>query len=159
MMLNPLSMDAKDRAMLRRFPMLLMLAALFAVGCSRSGPVPANPKKVVPVTGTVHVDGAPADKVEVKLHPDSGRDEKNPTVSMDFSGPDGKFEITTYYQGDGAPPGDYTVTFRQILNTAVKPVQDELRGKYNNPANSTVKVSVSAEQESVDMGVIELTKG
>jgi hypothetical protein len=136
---------------------ILLIVLLASIGCGDSGPVPINPKKVVPVTGTIHIDGSPAEKVGIKLWPETGLDKENPTVSRGMTGADGKFAITTYYQGDGAPLGEYTLTFRQVLNTAAKPPYDELQGRYKDPGSSQHTLSVTADAEAVDMGVINLS--
>lgn len=136
---------------------ILLIVLLASTGCGNSGPVPVNAKKVVPVTGTIHIDGSPAEKVGIKLWPNGGRDTENPTASKGMTGPDGKFAITTYYQGDGAPIGEYRLTFRQVLNTFAKPARDELQGRYKERGQSTNLLSVTADVEAVDMGVINLS--
>jgi len=136
---------------------ILLVVLLASTGCGNSGPVPIDPKKVVPITGTIHIDGSPAEKVGIRLWPKAGLDTDNPTASKGMTDSDGKFAITTYYQGDGAPLGEYRLTFRQVLNTYAKPARDELQGRYNDPNASQHTASVTADVEAVDMGVIELS--
>jgi hypothetical protein len=141
----------------KKFSAILLVVLLASTGCNNSGPTPLNPKAVVPVTGTIHIDGRPAEKVGIKLWPNAGRDTENPTASQGMTGSDGKFAMTTYYQGDGVPVGEYRLTFRQVLNTYVKPARDELQGGYEEPSGSTHLLSVTADVEAVDMGVINLS--
>src|SRR5690606_10316468 len=61
----------------------------------------------VPVSGTVQINGLPAANAVVELHavgepPDSRNSRPWGIVQLD-----GTYELTTYEQGDGAPPGDY----------------------------------------------------
>lgn len=127
------------------------------IGCSNSGPVPINPKKVIPVTGIIHVDGAPTLGVKVKLAPDPmPADNKITLVTNGKTDAEGKFALTTYYQNDGAPIGDFSLLFQLDLNPAGSTV-DKFQGKYWNPHAAEHKLSVKGDEESIDMGVIELT--
>ncbi|MCA9077249.1 MAG: hypothetical protein KDA93_19640 [Planctomycetaceae bacterium] len=126
-------------------------------GCSPKGPKPVNQKDVVPVTGTVHVDGAPEAGVDVRLVPHPfPADRKVPLVMKGRTGADGKFQITTYYQNDGAPVGEYGVLFEKDLTPAADPT-DQFQGKYSVGQEPIKTISVTgSEEEGVDMGIIEL---
>lgn len=95
------------------------------------------------VTGKVTVDGAPGKDVWVTLHPaQGGTAAQIPRAQVRE---DGTFQVTTYLDGDGAPPGDYNITFesltfRQIGGRWVGP--DKLKNLYNNPKATTFHVSV-----------------
>jgi hypothetical protein len=85
----------------------LAAAGLFFVGCS-SGELPGGPRfETFPVTGTIHIDGTPADLVEVECHPlPESTAIKYPISAM--TDKDGVFTLTTY----GLPEGTYTLAFK-----------------------------------------------
>src|SRR5262245_49253871 len=96
--------------MLRRFtrPRLLSLACLTAaLLCPACGPAR---KAVYPVRGTVRLaDGTPPAHALVTLHPvgDAGPDAVHPAGEVDDQG---RFTLTTYAAGAGAPAGEYRVS-------------------------------------------------
>jgi 5-hydroxyisourate hydrolase-like protein (transthyretin family) len=146
----------KEYSMRLGFAVVLGLSILIALpGCSQSG---AGRKEVIPVKGEVSVDGKPAANVQVQLFDVKGMDPNAPTAPSALTDQDGRFAITTYDVGDGAPAGDYTATFTwkeiAIINQGAEQ-PDKLRDRYSNPQTSTIKVKV--ESSPVDMGKIELT--
>lgn len=139
----------------------LSILCLGLTGCDPGAPAPIDPKAVVPIKGVIQLDGVPTEKISVILHPkDLGEDGRNDTPSRGLTNADGKFAITTYYQDDGAPIGEYSITFKQELLTHLKPAPDELQGKYSNPATSNHTVTVKGDEgeEGIDMGLIELER-
>ena len=132
----------------------VIAAAAFAVGCDGRDP---NWKETVPVTGIITLDGAPVENVSVKFHPAGGMDKAQPTITQARTDTEGKFAATTYELADGAPPGDYTLTFelQQFDPISMSFGGDKLKGKYATPEKSTFKISVSSGTP-VDMGQIDL---
>src|SRR5690606_19402348 len=91
----------------RLIRMAAWLMVLSAVGC---GP-PAEVRPVlIPVQGSLLVNGKPAAGAMVVFHPAGGAsiDERGSRPKATVL-PDGSFEVTTYQAGDGAPAGDYDV--------------------------------------------------
>jgi hypothetical protein len=87
---------------------MLILAPLLLTGCGRKEP-PRT--KSWPAKGKLLVNGAPPERAEVTLHAkiplkDKGGRELFPHASV---AADGSFELQTYEDGDGAPPGEYVV--------------------------------------------------
>jgi hypothetical protein len=73
-------------------------------GCTKS------PYELAPVHGAVTVDGKPLTKGKVMFAP-VAKDGANPgKPAFGWLGPDGRFELTTYHDGDGAIVGDHWVT-------------------------------------------------
>jgi hypothetical protein len=72
------------------------MAALIVTGCGQSD--------TISVTGTVTLNGKPADQAEVMFTPAEGRMASGVTDSS------GRFELSTNSPGDGAVPGDHKVT-------------------------------------------------
>ncbi len=133
---------------------VILITLIAAPGCSQKD---SSRIEVIPVKGEVHVDGKPVAGVQVQFVDVKGMDPKFPTSPSALTDQDGRFAITSYDVGDGAPAGDYTATFTwkevAIFNQgAERP--DKLRDKYSNPQTSTFKVKV--EGSPVDMGKIEL---
>src|SRR5438105_15139802 len=89
-----------------RGALLLAALALLAAGCS-------GRRSVSPVSGQVFVGKKPAAGAMVTFHPvrDAGGPVYRPNGYADAQG---RFALTTYTQGDGAPAGEYVVTVEWI---------------------------------------------
>ena len=134
---------------------LFVVLALFVCSCSEEK---LNRKATYPITGEVHVDGQPAADLAVTFHNVNGMDTAEPTLTATRTDENGKFSASTYDAGDGAPEGEYSVTFEwNKLNTVSMSFDgDKLDGKYNDPKKSTFKIKVE-DGKPADMGKIELT--
>lgn len=117
-----------------------------------------NWKETIPVSGSVMVDGKPAEGVMVVFHPEGGMDTAQPTETKSMTDKEGKFVATTYEVGDGAPPGAYkvTLTWPKLNTISMSFDGDKFKGKYAKPDRSKFEVEVTSGGEPVDMGVIEL---
>ena len=117
------------------------------------------------VTGTVLIDGDPVEMVAVRLvrvnGPDENADTSRVLTASAFTDKEGNFSIGTYDKGpagDGAPDGEYKVTFQwgQInLMGGGRYGGDKFEGKYANADESEHSVTVAGQP--VDLGTIELT--
>src|SRR5262245_62870284 len=87
--------------LLRALTLVVVPALLFGCG--------GGERKVatVPVKGTLYVDDKPFGPALMQLTIDPP-DAKIPVVNG-YVKPDGSFELKTYTDGDGAPPGKYKV--------------------------------------------------
>lgn len=74
--------------------------------------------KVAPVSGTVRYNGVPVRDAYVKF-----TQEGCPIVAGGFTDDAGRFELTSYQSGDGAPVGENTVTI--AVAAASDPETDE----------------------------------
>ncbi len=81
---------------------LLLLG--FDVGCHKS-----NSRPVFPVRGQFVFQGRPLAGAFVVFHPLDGS-EPLTVEPRAHTGQDGRFVLTTYATGDGAPAGEYAVT-------------------------------------------------
>jgi hypothetical protein len=131
--------------------------ALFLLaGCQPQYP---NEKPVYKVSGIVMVDGQPAEMVQVTLHDEAGVDTNDPTFPSGFTDANGQVVISTHAHGDGAPVGNYRVTF---MWGQVNPLSmnyggpDKLKGRYSDVKNTPFTLQVS-EQGPNDLGTVELT--
>lgn len=135
---------------------LMAVASWAAIGCSASGPAPADPKKVVPVSGTVHVNGEPQAGVKVRLVPiPFPADGRVTLVTIGRTDAEGKFKLTTYYQDDGAPVGDFGLTFEFDKNPSGS-TKDFFKGKYSDRRNPQQKLTVKGDEESIELPLINL---
>jgi hypothetical protein len=101
---------------------MTFVLALAAAGC---GGAP----KLVPVTGTVKLDGKPVDGVRVYFWPteQTAKTFVN-RFAIGFSDKDGKFSLRGT-NGDGVEAGEYKVTFARPTTGPAKP------GRKPNPKN------------------------
>ena len=145
----------------------LVVVPVVLVSCGGTGgPKPPNQKKTIPVHGEIYIDGQPGYGVNVDLTPKAGQDQSSPIAPHGEAGEDGTFKIMTYSTNDGAPAGEYVLTFTWTDRS--KGVQiggakgggeppDQFDGKYADPAKSKHTLSVGADATEVDAGRIELT--
>jgi hypothetical protein len=119
-----------------------------ATGCGGGISAP----RTAPVAGTVTVKGKPAAGVRVTFHPrfDMGSVKFTPSGE---TGQDGRFTLSTAAPNDGAPPGEYAVTFELPRVSADKGGReievDAWKGKYADPATGT-KVTVRKGENQLE---------
>ncbi|MCA9051201.1 MAG: hypothetical protein KDA89_20835 [Planctomycetaceae bacterium] len=143
-----------------RIVLTVVFSASVISGCGKSGPQGGPRVTTVPVIGVVHVDGQPAANLRVTVHITGGTGAV-PQNPGGFTKEDGTFALSTYESGDGVPPGTYSCTFVwgeiNLMNGQYS--GDKLKGKYAKPETSTVTVTVSESDDTVDLGTITLTSG
>jgi hypothetical protein len=132
---------------LRAATQLLTILSFFAAsGCGEGN------LAVYPVTGTVNVDSKPADGAMVTFCPTDGSDELLKLRPRGVTGPDGKYQLTTFDEGDGAPAGDYKVIIQWPAKTAGEQIigsgPDRLRGRYMDLQRSQFTVKVEGATEA-----------
>jgi hypothetical protein len=125
-------------------PLALAALALSGSSCNR-GPA------CYPVRGRVLVDGRPAEGARVIFVPADAHDPLAPRPSG-ITAADGSFALRTYDPAsqttrDGAPPGTYVATVlwppesarEQAAPDHKEAPPDQLRGRYADPANSSLR--------------------
>ena len=137
------------------YSILIGCLTLSLCACSSE---PEFRKETSPVTGEVYVDSKPATRLSVTLHESNEMDLEFPGIPSAVTKEDGKFAISTFETGDGAPPGEYVATFLwgKMEGLSINTDVDKLRGRYADPSLSKFKVKVT-EGAPLDMGRIELT--
>lgn len=118
-------------------------------GCGRGA---IKPPHTVPVTGVVLKGGKPAAGVKVTFHPrfDTGTVKFAPSGLTDKNG---RFTLSTAAANDGAPPGEYSVTF-ELLKAAsdergLDVDVDVWKGKYADPANGK-RVQIQSGENNLE---------
>jgi hypothetical protein len=131
----------EELTMIRWSLPVLALAALFCSSCRESQ------KPVYPVRGQVLLTGKPIANAFVALHPlaESGPEVPRPTGRTDT---DGRFLLTTYQRGDGAPAGEYAVTVewrplpRHLPEGGHGEIPNQLPSQYSRPETSGLRVRI-----------------
>lgn len=129
---------------------VLLTAFVPFTGCFQSGP------KIMPVEGTVNLDGKPADKMLVEFWPTS--DGPRSFGETDSSG---RFKLTTDDgKREGASVGTHKVTikdagvFTKFLGRAGENAnmsegrKPRVAGKFATPENTTLTVTVDASKKN-----------
>ena len=125
---------------LRRVGSVLFLAV---AGCSQQ----VSPPATAPVSGSVMLKGQPAAGVRVTLHPQFNMGRIKWGV-VGETGPTGEFSVGTGAPGNGAPPGEYVVTFTKPRidsdpeRNGSEIEVDDFQGKYSDPEDSLWTASI-----------------
>jgi len=120
----------------------LLAAALLLPSCGDGR------KKCYPVSGKVLVNGKPVKDVLVLFNPRE-KDPKGRLAPVAMTDENGEFRLATYAAGDGAPAGEYLVTFTWreasgLLKTTFDG-PDRLGGRYQDPKQSQFPVTVEKQ--------------
>ncbi len=141
--------------LLSRFVFLIIVC--FFVGCHRS----EYPKETYPVSGLIQTsDGTPASDVRVTLHSSKVLSDGDPFRPSGMSGDDGRFQLSTYETKDGAPEGEYMITFRwtEKRKTPLDPIpKDKLQNRFALPTDKSLTCKI-IQADSQDLGTFEIDK-
>ncbi|QDV18259.1 hypothetical protein Pan153_29160 [Gimesia panareensis] len=96
-------------------PFAMMFAALSGCGGSDSGPG----IDMIPVSGSVVMDGKPLVGAMVEFHPTGGTKGNGAFGLTDEAG---KFTLTDFHSNPGCPPGEYGVTFSKLTQPDGSPI-------------------------------------
>jgi hypothetical protein len=128
------------------FPGLFLPLLVVLASCSQAAPV-------FKVSGKATFRGKPLTTGKVAFH---HTDAKSPLVIGDI-GPDGTYQLTTRKPGDGAAPGQYTVTVTSMLpgkgvegiDQDYRPPQPLIPLKYMRLDETPLSASVEAKEQNV----------
>lgn len=129
--------------MLRRTAFCAIVVAV--IGCGKPpGDIPSA--TLLPVTGTINVNGKPASGAHVTFHPVDGTSGVTPSGIVNESG---QFQLTTYAPEDGAPAGTYriTVSWAELIRGGSEPEygREKLPIKFQNPDMSGLVCEVKPD--------------
>src|SRR5262249_36636866 len=127
------------------------LALCPLVGCDRGEPL-----KVYPVQGKVLVAGTPAANASVLFYP---CDPAQTRISTATTTSDGKFCLTTFVSGDGAPLGKYDVTvvwrdYSIPRDECSAPLHDRLKLRYADRTTTELHATVGPDKNEVILHVL-----
>jgi len=137
----------------RYFKCFLLIAVVALLSCPGCGPT--NPK-TIPVSGQVTFNGGEfpgAGKVNFLPRPGSGTDAEPMRPAIGRFDADGKFQATTWEEGDGLRPGEYLVTVECWKQA---PTMGHLGISYVNlkflrPMESELTVEVKPDDPKVEV--------
>lgn len=148
---------------------LLMLGSLLLAGCpGGKGPTAVVTKKIKPASGMFTVDGKPPgspgeggvahEHIVIRLYP-KGRASKREEVVSTEVGPDGKFSFSTYVKGDGAPIGEFIMTWESLnlapFSGGLLLGPDLFKNNFSNPVEQDEsKYSLSVNEQNKDTIVV-----
>lgn len=132
-----------------RWALVLVGFATVMLSSCGGGPKGGERIQIFPVHGEVFIDGKPGKDAFVFLHPKQPVDNPNPgrpIASLARVNEKGEFKISTYESGDGAPPGEYTISVTWNEATGIMKDRfdgpDRLKGRYADPEKTGFKVEV-----------------
>lgn len=111
-----------------------LLAAI--AGCAES----TGPQKF-PVSGVVHVNGSPAERVAVLFQHQDKSIPSSYRFPTGVTNADGVFQLSSTGHNDGAVAGTYSVTFTW-LSSAELDAFDLFNGAFSAPGNSQHRIEV-----------------
>jgi len=123
------------------------IAALTLVGCSKPGLPHVEKYEVYPVEGQVIWKGKPLADAHIEFFPKGWSLRPYSHTPLGVTGPDGRFQLSSYGEGDGAPLGKYIITVvcqdpqakkgKQMFSTA-----NLLPKQYADPKTSGLEVEI-----------------
>src|ERR1700704_237909 len=130
-----------------------LLAFLLFAGCGGPAKLAGSPPQ--PVHGRVLYQGKPAAGFRVSFNPLA--EQEGPRFAPAAStNENGEFQLRSYHENDGAPAGEYVVTFawpKSVSNGDPDdaPTQiDRLRGSYSDPKKSQFKITVREGENTLE---------
>jgi hypothetical protein len=127
--------------------LLLLVVVAMTTSCRRS----SDRVDVYPVQGDVRCQGQPTVGALVVFHPldTSEKLQKlRPAGTVDATG---KYVLSTYEPGDGAPPGKYRVTvIWPSPGQGEHPGPDRFGGRYTNPNGSPLTAAVTSGENHIE---------
>jgi hypothetical protein len=132
--------------MRRHVAYCFVVAALVLVGCGRKT-VHVERHEVFPVEGSVIWKGKPLAEARIEFFPNGWKLKPFSGAPIAKTGPDGRFRVSSYNDGDGAPAGKYILTVvcqdpeakkqKKMFSTA-----NILPKQYADPKTSGLEVEI-----------------
>ena len=122
-----------------RYCYLLVISSVCSafVGCGHSDTGP----ETFQVTGVVHINGKPAERVAVLFHHADSAMPSSYRYPTGVTNSEGVFNLSSMGDRDGAVAGKYAVTFTW-LSSGELDAFDMLNGAFSNPEGSSFQVQV-----------------
>jgi hypothetical protein len=139
---------------------LICATAAVLVGCGAKGP---PPPKLIPVSGTVSLDGQPLVSATLTFMPAGSTPGAGGFGKTDAQG---KYQLTYARGGTGVPAGEYRVTISKRVMPDGKDVPDDdktppiesparetLGPKYSDPTRATLTATVRENGDPVNFSL------
>ncbi|MGL6073431.1 MAG: hypothetical protein ACRC8S_04635 [Fimbriiglobus sp.] len=138
-----------------RITIFSLLTLAFVIGCGGSSTPIEGAPQAHPVSGVLTMKGAPMAGAIITFYPlaSKGKYDAAPSAIADQ---DGRYKLTTYSTGDGAPTGEYRVTIywpgkrRGTPNEEGDLPPDQLKEVYAGKTTSKLKATVEARENTID---------
>lgn len=126
----------------------LLIAGMTGIICCGCGSRMPAPLETFPVSGQIKVNGKSPARAEIRFQPrvpleDPLNRSIQPYAIVEV---DGSFQVSTYQDGDGAPPGEYAVTviWPEITIEGGEEIfgQDKLGQRFADPTKPVATVEV-----------------
>ena len=137
---------------------LLVAVTIIAAGCGSQD----DRKPMFPISGRLTFKGEPMTGARVGFHPLNDPDPRA-VRATGTAGEDGRFALTTYLTGDGAPAGEYAVTIywpgKRPKGQALEPGEDaemppdRLNRAYADPKTVKLRATVRAEPNAIEFNL------
>lgn len=101
-----------------------------------------------PTAGQILVNGQPAKGAQIVFHHVGDWGERS-IVPQAWTDDEGRFSLSTYDTGDGAPAGEYRVTIFWPAYRLKQLGPDKLSGKFANPESSGLTAKVEKGKNEV----------
>lgn len=111
-----------------------------------------------PATGSLLINGEPAENALVQLISDGTEVDVRNSRPWAIVQPDGSFILSTYARGDGAPAGDYRVIITWPPNPHVMSRADRLGHRFDEPDESQWRVTINEENNVLEPIRLEIPK-
>jgi hypothetical protein len=133
-----------------------VVCTIFSLASCGSNPSSNIPNRLptFAIRGTVLVDDDPSGSVTVRFNPVIPR-EKGEHQTMGVTDDNGRITVSTYGLGDGAPAGEYVLTFSKRTRVMGNDGPDALNERYEAIQRSPFKFVVA--NGPLDIGEIKLT--
>jgi hypothetical protein len=127
----------------------LSTAGLLMLCLSACGSKDAWKAAPQPARGTLTINGQPEKGVYVTLHPVDGQIDVRQTQPWGVTDDAGNFSVRTYEKGDGAPIGEYQVTFIWRIDPRDPQIKDRLGFAYAKPEHSKWTVQIGEGENTL----------
>lgn len=147
----PMPVASKARPWAQRSIPFVASMALLSLAFAGCGPAGESRPEVIPVEGSLTINGKPAEGAMLVFHPSHGEEfdarGSRPRANVEK---DGHFQVTTYDAGDGLPAGEYDVAVLWFDDPNSAAPHDKLGGRYAVPGKPELHISVTPETSQLE---------
>lgn len=104
-------------------------------------------KGLVPVSGTVTIDGKPLTTGQVMVSPEGHRPSVGPLDEQ------GRFQLTCYEKGDGAIPGTYAASVMAVEQIGERELRWYAPKKYASNVSSGLTVTIDGPTDDLNIAL------